>query len=113
MSRRSPTDSIYEEFATPVLTAPGPDDALVQSYTLTLADLRGDNLLPPGEDSNYRVAKDMDDFRRNIAYQVPDMEEKRSLGREEGILKKRGLWLGKVTFAGAKKAWRGRWVSRL
>lgn len=105
---RRTADTIYEEFATPVLPAPDADGDQVQSYSLTLADLYGDNPLPAGEDPDYRFVMDMEDFRRDIAYQIPDMEEKRSLDRAEAILKKRGLWQGKATFAVAKKTKRKR-----
>lgn len=55
----------------------------------------GDNPLPPAEDPDYRFVMDMDDFQRDMAYQVPDMEENRSPDRAEAILEKRSLGLGK------------------
>lgn len=105
---RRTADTIYEEFTTPVLPAPDPTGDSVQSYTLTLADMYGDNELPAGEDPDHRFVMDMNDFRRDIAYPVPDMEEKRSLDRAEAVLKRRGVWQGKATFAGSKKAKRKR-----
>lgn len=105
---RRTADTIYQEFVTPVLPAPEPNSDQTQSYILTLADMYGDNPLPDGEDPNYAFVMDMDDFRRDIAYQVPDMEEKRSLDRAEAILKNLGFWQNKLTFAGAKKAKRKR-----
>lgn len=103
--RRTPADTVYEEFSTTVLPAPEPGDAEQrQTYALTLGDLYGDNPLPAGEDPHHRFVMDMDDFRRDIAHQVPEMEEKRSLDRAEAVLKKRGFWEGREPFAGAKKA---------
>lgn len=108
---RRTADTIYEEFVTPVLPAPDPDGSghgdQVQSYTLTLADMYGDNPLPASEDANHRFVIDMDDFRRDIAYQVPDVEEKRSLNRAKAILKRRGLWRRKATFTGKRKRGEG------
>lgn len=103
-------DTVYEDFTTTVLPAPVPsaENDQPQTYGLTLADLYGDSPVPAGEDPDQRFLMDMDDFRRDIAFQIPEMEEKRSLDRAKAILEGGGYWENKPTFAGAKKAKRKR-----
>lgn len=107
--RCTPADTIFEDFTT-VLPAPEPgaDNSQQQTNALILADLYGDTPVPAGADPAQRFVLDMDDFRRDIAFQVPEMEKKRSLDRAKAILEGRGFWENKTTFAGPKKAKRKR-----
>lgn len=108
--RRTAEDTVYEDFTTTVLPAPEPSagNDPPQTYALTLADIYGDSPVPAGEDPHQRLLVDMDDFRREIAFQVPDMEVKRSLDRAQAILEGEGFWENKPTFADAKQAKRKR-----
>lgn len=106
--RRTTEDTVYEDFTTTVLPAPDADINPPQTYALTLEDLYGGVPVPAGADAQQQFVMDMDDFRRDIAHQVPKMEVKRSLERAKAILAEKGFWLDKATFAGAKKAKRKR-----
>lgn len=107
--RRSPGDAdIFEAFTTTVLPEPTSTDPQPQTYALTLKDLYGDTPVPPGTDAAQSFVMDMADFRRDVAFQVPEMEVKRSLDRAKGVLEAKGFWEGRATFAGAKKAKRKR-----
>lgn len=110
--RRTPEDTIYEDFTATVLPAPAPADDNTQqdpqTYALTLGDMFGDNPLPAGVDPRLAIVFDMDVFREDIALQVPDMEVKRSFDRAKAILQRRGFWERPKTFAGAKRAKRKR-----
>lgn len=101
-------NTVYEDFTTTVLPAPNSETNSPQTYALTLEDLYGGSPVPAGEDPHQQFMMDMDDFRRDVAYQIPKMEVKRSLERAKAILAKKGLWQNKATFAGAKKAKRKR-----
>lgn len=108
--RCSPANIIYEDFTTTVLPAPemDADNTQPQTYALTLTDLYGDCPVPAGENRDQRFIMDMDDFRRDIAFQVPKMEKKRSMDRAKAFLEGSGFWESKATFAGAKMAKRKR-----
>lgn len=105
--RSTAEDTIYEDFTTTVLPAPD-RDSQPQTYELTLADLYGDSPVSTGADPHQRFTMDMDDFRRDIAYQIPEMEVKRSLDRAKAVLEGEGYWEGRATFEGVKKAKRKR-----
>lgn len=70
---------------------------------LTLADLYGDNPVPPGADAGQAFVMDMADFRRDVAVQVPEMQVKRSLDRAKAVLEAEAYWEGRATFAGEEE----------
>lgn len=68
-------------------------------FYLTLQDLFGTFLPPRKMDPSFRIGFSMREFRKIIAEQVPAMEQCRSVMRAVKILKQKGLYAEKETFA--------------